>query len=76
LKQEKLHVIKFKLLGSLFMPTSKHWEMIPVYKWSNILDIWTSRFFRTEDHIFGLETHLQHYTVPSSTVVNLSLNIH
>lgn len=45
LKQETLHVIKLKLLGSLFMPTSKHWEMIPVCKWSNILDIQTSRFF-------------------------------
>jgi hypothetical protein len=33
-------------------------------------------FFKTEDHIFGLGTHLQHHTVPSSTVVNLSLNIH
>jgi hypothetical protein len=38
--------IKLKLLGSLFMPTSKHREMIPVYKQCNILDIQTSRFYQ------------------------------
>jgi len=28
------------------MLTSKHWEVIPVYKGSNILDIQTSRVFQ------------------------------
>jgi hypothetical protein len=57
------------------MPTSRHWEMREAsclrYSWHTNFEV-----FKTEDHIFGLETHLQHYAMPLSTVVNHGLNIH